>query len=201
MTPRVLLIASDVPGMELMCHLLTTYGYVPLRARNGAEGLRLAAHERPDLIVYDIPMPLDEGYEVARRIRADPVLNGTPMIAVGEFAIPEERRDALAAGFDGYLSKPISAQSFLRHIEAFLVPVFRAAAAAAKSPVPETPTPRSGGLKVMVVDDTAANLMLASSLLGGAGYQVVTATGMSEALRMARKDPPDLILSDIVMTD
>src|SRR6185503_13048760 len=85
LTGRVLLIENDVPSMELMFHLLTTYGYFPQRARSGEEGLKLAARERPDLIVSDIQMPNVDGYEVARRIRADPGLSSIPMIAVSSF--------------------------------------------------------------------------------------------------------------------
>jgi two-component system cell cycle response regulator len=201
MTGRVLLIENDVPSMELMFHLLTTYGYFPQRARNGEEGLKIAAREHPDLIVSDIQMPFVDGFEVARRIRADPGLSSIPLLAVSAFATVADRRRTLAAGFDGYLSKPISPETFVQHIEAFLRPEFRAGMPF--SPVPETdpPAPTPHGRKILVVDDIEANLHLATVVLGGAGYQVATATSMSEALRLARHDPPDLILSDIVMAD
>jgi len=198
---RVLLIEDDIPTMELMFHLLSTYGYAPLRASNGEEGLRLAASERPDLILSDIRMPLVDGYEVAERIMADPELNSIPMIAVTEFLMPEHRNKALAAGFDGYITKPISPETFLQHIEAFLHPEFRVPPAPTKVPAIGASPPRPGGRRVLVVDDTPENLRLASSLLASAGYQVTTAGGLGEALRLARDDPPDLIVSDVVMGD
>jgi two-component system, cell cycle response regulator len=199
MSGRVLLIEEDIPSMELMCHLLTAHGYFPLRARNGEEGVRIATRERPDLIVSEIHMPFVDGYEVARRIRADPALNGIPMLAVIVLAIPEERRRVLAAGYDGYVSRPITPLSFMRHVEAYSRPEFRAAAASAHSTSTDAPTRLRNGRRLLVVDDTPANLKLAAMIFGRAGYEVVTASGMGEALRIARQDPPDLILSDIVM--
>jgi two-component system cell cycle response regulator len=187
--------------MELMFHLLTTYGYFPIRARNAEQGFKLAATDRPDLIVSDISMPFVDGCELARRIRADAQLNGIPMIAVTAFAMAEDRRKALDAGFDGYISKPISPESFVRHVEAFLRPEYSVSREAPRAAESEAPTGAAGRRKVLVVDDTPANLRFATLLLGNAGYQVATASGMSEALRLARRDPPDIILSDIVMAD
>src|SRR4051812_49189978 len=187
--------------MELMFHLLTTYGYFPMRARNGEQGFKLAQSERPDLIVSDISMPFVDGHEFARRIRADAELKGIPMIAVTALAMAEDRRKALAAGFDGYMSKPISPESFVRHVEAFLRPEYSVSTVFPNAAADGAPTPRAGKAKVLVVDDTPANLKLAVILLGNAGYQVATANGMGEALRLARRDPPDLIVSDIVMAD
>jgi len=201
LTGRVLLIENDVPSMELMFHLLTTYGYFPQRARSGEEGLKLAARERPDLIVSDIQMPNVDGYEVARRIRADPGLSSIPMIAVSSFYTVGDRRRTLAAGFAGYLSKPISPETFVRHVGAVLRPEFLTGTPFTARADAAAPAPRPGGRKILVVDDVAAHLQLATVVLGGAGYQVATAMSMSEALGVARNDPPDLILSDIVMAD
>jgi two-component system cell cycle response regulator len=200
MTGRVLLIEDDVPSMELMFHLLTTYGYFPIRARNPEQGYKLAAQHLPDLIVSDISVPFIDGCEIARRIKADPQLKGIPMIALTAFAMAEDRRKALAAGFDGYMSKPIAPESFVRHIEAFLHPEY-----SVNTEIPDAAAKDAAAIvgrrKVLVVDDTPANLKLAVLLLTNAGYQVATASGLGEALRLARRDPPDLILSDIVMAD
>src|SRR6185295_16832918 len=120
MPARVLIVEDDVAGMEMLCYLLSSYGYSPLRARNGEEGVKIAAANRPALIICKLQMPLLDGCEVARRIRTDPELNGIALIALSEFAAPGERSKALAAGFDSYLSKPISPDSFARHMETIL---------------------------------------------------------------------------------
>jgi two-component system cell cycle response regulator len=199
MTGRILLIESDVPSMEMMFHLLTNYGYFPLRARNGEEGVLLAAREHPDLIISNVEPAFVDGFDVARRIRADPASNDIPMLALTS-GMPEERKQALDAGYDGYLFKPFSPEAFARHVQAFLRPEFRAGRRSAEPPAAPPSAPRPGR-KVLVVDDTPENLTLASRVLESAGFQVATAKGMSEAMRLARSDPPDLIVSDVVMAD
>ena len=197
---RVLVIEDDIASMELMVHLLSSYGYAPLRARNGEEGLKIAARERPALILSEVHMPFVDGYEIAQRIRADPALNRIPLIAVTDFALPEHRKKALAAGFDGYVTKPISPEHFVQHLQVFLRPDFRTASASVRLPEAAAgPSPRVGR-KVLLVDDNPSNLKLSSILLGSSGYQVVTAQNMSEALRVVRDNPPDLIMSDVVMS-
>ena len=197
---RVLVIEDDVANMALIVHLLSSYGYAPLRARNGEEGLRIAARERPALILSEIRMPFVDGYEIAQRIRADPALSRIPLIAVTDFALPEDRNKALAAGFDGYVTKPISPEHFVQHLQVFLRPDFRTAPASVRPPeAAARPWPRVGR-KVLLVDDNPLNLKLSATLLGSSGYQAVTAHNMSEALRVVRDNPPDLIMSDVVMS-
>lgn len=115
-----LLVIEDYPdNMALMRYLLGAYGYEPLAATSGEEGLRIAMKERPDLILLDIQMPGMDGYETAAALR-EAGLKDTPIVAVTSYAMVGDRERTLASGFDGYVTKPISPESFVTEVEKFL---------------------------------------------------------------------------------
>lgn len=122
MSARILVIEDNAANMELMTYLLQAFGCVTLTARDGIEGIEAAARERPDLIVCDLQLPLVSGYDVARQLKADPALRGIPLVAVTALAMVDDRGKALAAGFDGYISKPIAPETFAQQVRAFLRP-------------------------------------------------------------------------------
>jgi two-component system cell cycle response regulator len=110
-----------------------------------------------------------------------------------------DRETIMAAGFDGYFTKPITPDTFVQQVEAFLPSALRGSSAipAFAATAPSAPVP--GGRTILVIDDKEDNRDLASSLLGGSGYKVTTASAMAEALRLAREAAPDLILCDVCM--
>jgi CheY-like chemotaxis protein len=126
MAARVLIIEDNKANLELVEYLLKASGYATLTARDGAEGVRTARKERPDLIICDLQMPIMDGYEVVRELKKDPLLQRIPVIAVTALSMPGDRGNVLAAGFDGYLSKPIDPETFTRTVEGFLPPGLRA---------------------------------------------------------------------------
>ena len=79
-----------------------------------------ADREHPDLIICDVQLPDIDGFEVARRLKRDPELRPIPLVAVTALAMVGDRDRVLAAGFDGYLAKPIDPEMFARQIEDFL---------------------------------------------------------------------------------
>jgi CheY-like chemotaxis protein len=116
---RLLIIEDDPFSLELYTILLEASGYVTLPAADGEKGLALARREQPDLIICDVMLPKLGGCEVVRHLRSDPVLRQVPIIAV---TVLDDRGDCerlLAAGFDGYIAKPIDAQVFVEQIEGF----------------------------------------------------------------------------------
>src|ERR1041385_9084409 len=122
MGARVLIMEDNKANLDLVEYLLKASGYTTLSARDGEEGVRTAQKERPDLIICDLQMPIMDGYEVVRELKKDPLLRSIPVIAVTALSMPGDRNNVLAAGFDGYLSKPIDPETFVRTVEGFLPP-------------------------------------------------------------------------------
>lgn len=198
MLARILVIEDNAPNLELMTYLITAFGHMPLTAANGVAGLEVARRERPDLIVCDIQLPGMDGYEVARHLKSDPQLLSVPLVAVTAYAMVGDREKVLAAGFDGYIPKPIAPGGFVHQLEGFLHRRPRRSRAA-ETPVTEA-TP-SGPPVVLAVDNIPASLELLRSVLTPHGYQVIGARKVSTALSRARRRPPDLILCDLHMPD
>src|SRR5207245_2958993 len=87
---------------------------------DGEKGLEMANRERPDLIVCDVHLPTLDGYQVAARLKGDPGFRHVPLVAVTAMAMVGDRDKVLAAGFDGYIAKPIVPETFVSEIERFL---------------------------------------------------------------------------------
>src|SRR5260370_23035701 len=117
MAARILIIDDNHPNLELRAYLLSAFGHTPLTAHDGAEGLEAARRETPDLIVCDVHLPNMDGYEVARRLKRHPSLRYTPLLAVTALAMVGDRDKVLAAGFDGYIPKPIVPEIFVMQVE------------------------------------------------------------------------------------
>jgi len=201
MPARVLIIEDNEANLELMTYLLKAFGHAPLTAQSAEQGLVMAHHEKPDLIICDIQLPGMEGYSFARQIKANDAVRGIPLVAVTALAMVGDRKKVLAAGFDGYIPKPIAPETFVAQMESFLgldqrsTPPLSARSIAAAVPAPKKRA------AILVVDDQPVNLSLKRSILEPMGYSVVTANGMSLALKLARETPPDLIMSDLGMAD
>ena len=125
MAASILVVEDNTANMELTEFLLNASGYVPLLALSGAEGVRLAGEERPDLILMDIQMPGMDGYEATAAIRRDPEFQECPIVAVTAFAMVGDKDRILSHGFAGYISKPIEAETFVAQVEAYLPPDLR----------------------------------------------------------------------------
>jgi two-component system cell cycle response regulator len=119
---RVLVVEDQKENLDLMAYLLQAFGHEVITAGDGAEGLEAARQERPDLMVIDIQMPLMNGLELVAAVKGDPALAPVPAVGVTAFAMVGDRDRILAAGFDGYLSKPIDPTTFVAELERFLVP-------------------------------------------------------------------------------
>jgi two-component system, cell cycle response regulator len=119
--PALILVVEDnEDNLTLIDYLLRAYGYTPLLARSGEDGLRLATEMRPDLVLLDIRMPGLDGYQVAAAIRTTPGLKRTRIVAVTASAMVGDRERITAAGFDGYIQKPIDPETLRASLEPFL---------------------------------------------------------------------------------
>jgi two-component system cell cycle response regulator DivK len=117
---RVLLVDDAVEIRIILEYLLKSRGAEVMLANNGQEALDQVEKEHFDLILMDIQLPVIDGYEAARRIKADPALRHIPIIAVTSYALSGDEAKALAAGCDGYLAKPFSPRVLLAKVRAFL---------------------------------------------------------------------------------
>jgi two-component system cell cycle response regulator DivK len=123
----VILIVEDNPrNLKLARDLLDHAGYRTLEATSAEDGLALARAHRPDLVLMDVQLPGMDGIQALERLRAEPATNGIPVVAVTAFAMKDDRARFLAAGFDGYLAKPISVREFPRQVAEMLKHAARA---------------------------------------------------------------------------
>jgi two-component system, cell cycle response regulator DivK len=120
MSKRILVVEDQEDNRRIMRDLLAASGYSSIEATTGDEGLAMAASQVPDLILMDIQLPGMDGYEVTRRIKADPALAHIPIIAVTSYALSGDDQKAFAAGCDGYVTKPFSPKVLLAKIREYL---------------------------------------------------------------------------------
>jgi two-component system cell cycle response regulator DivK len=120
MSKRILVVEDQEDNRRILRDLLTSAGYEIIQAENGQEALAAAARERPDLILMDIQLPLLDGYEATRRIKADPDLRAIPIIAVTSYALSGDEGKARAAGCDAYVTKPYSPRVLLAKIREYV---------------------------------------------------------------------------------
>ena len=120
MSKRILIIDDQEDLRGVLRDLLSGSGYAVVEAADGRDGVAKAKSERPDLILMDIQLPLVDGYEATRQIKADPTLAKTPIIAVSSFAMKGDEEKARAAGCDHYVTKPYSLLQLLRTIQGYL---------------------------------------------------------------------------------
>jgi len=117
---RILVVEDTEDNRQIIRDLLTSAGYEMIEAVNGEEGVAMAAQHRPDLILMDIQLPVLDGYEATRRIKAQPELKHIPVIAVTSYALSGDEAKTKAAGCDGYVAKPFSPRQLLAKVREFL---------------------------------------------------------------------------------
>ena len=120
MTHRILVVEDNPLNLKLVRDVLTFAGYDVFEAQSGEEGLRVARETPPDLVLMDLQLPGIDGTETLRRLRQDTLGPDVPVVAVTAFAMAEDKARATAAGFDGYVEKPISVRALPGQIEVFL---------------------------------------------------------------------------------
>ncbi len=120
MTKRILVVEDQEDLRGVLRDLFTNSGYVVIEAVDGAAGVARAKSDRPDIILMDIQMPVIDGYEAMRQIKADPDLTSIPIVAISSFAMKGDEEKARAAGCDEYVTKPYSPIQLLRMIRGYL---------------------------------------------------------------------------------
>jgi two-component system cell cycle response regulator DivK len=120
MTKRILVVEDQEDLRGILRDLLAGSGYEMLEAPDGQAGVDKAKAEKTDLILMDIQMPVMDGYDATRQIKADPDLKPIPIVAVSSFAMKGDEEKARAAGCDHYITKPYSPMQLLKTVRSLL---------------------------------------------------------------------------------
>jgi CheY-like chemotaxis protein len=122
---RFLVVEDDPASRELLRLLLASAGHKVQWASDGMEGYLLALTSPPDIVLCDLQMPVVDGFELLHRLRADPFLRERIVIAVTARSMPGDIDQLVNAGFDGYVTKPISPETFVAYVEELAIEVRR----------------------------------------------------------------------------
>ena len=130
--PKILLVEDNEMNRDMLSRRLERKGFQVLIATDGAAGVGMVTSHAPDLVLMDMSLPVLDGWEATRRLKADPATRHVPVIALTAHAMSSDRGKALEAGCDDYDTKPIDLPRLLAKMETLL-----ATGAADAGPVPE----------------------------------------------------------------
>ncbi len=177
MAEKILIIDDDIDTLKLVGLMLQKQGYVIVAANNGPQGLEQAEKENPDLILLDVMMPEMDGYEVTKRLRANPVTTNKPILMFTAKTQLDDKVTGFEAGADDYLTKPTHPSELHAHVKALL-------ARTSKGKLATTPLPT----------DKPAMTVGVLSPRGGQGVSTV-AVNLGHALRLATQT--DVIVAEL----
>src|SRR5687767_4708142 len=118
--PKILLVEDNEMNRDMLSRRLEKKGYQVVLALDGKSGVEMVLKELPDLVLMDMSLPILDGWEATRRLKADPISKRIPVIALTAHAMSGDREKALEAGCDDYDTKPIELPRLLGKMEALL---------------------------------------------------------------------------------
>jgi len=180
--PLVLVVEDDPAAAELLTRQLANAGYRTEVAKTGSQALERARQLKPAAITLDIIMPELDGWEVITRLKSDEATSSIPIVVVSVVDNPEL---GMALGAIDYFVKPVNSSALVDRLNRF--------------DIQRAPGQRK--VRVLVVDDEAANRTLLTEALEPAGFTVLPAAGGREAIAIAKSSRPDLVLLDLIMPE
>lgn len=186
---RILLAEDNPQNRRLAQFLLKSRGYLVYEATTGPEAVDLARKHLPDLVLMDLQLPGLDGFTATRMLKEDPGTKEIPVVAMTAYAMKGDREKAVAAGCDGYITKPIDTKEFPVTVSHYLA---SARTKKRQRAVESEPT-------ILVVDDNEQNLALIRAILRRHGYDPRLARSGDEALHQVFQHAPDLIILDVMM--
>lgn len=189
----ILVIEDNIKNLKLVRALLTMGNHTVLEAESAETGLDIARTNLPNLILMDIQLPGMNGLEATRIAKQDNKLKNIPIVAITSYAMEGDEQNAIEAGCDGYITKPIDTRSFLNQIAHYCHPT----SDMSEQSEPEVQTYK--GAKILIVDDDSKNLKLMQGILASKGYEIFIANNGTEALDRLKRQNIDVILLDILM--
>ena len=197
---RILIIEDEANNLDVARRIVRGAGHEALTAIDGVAGLEMARRERPDAVLVDLLLPKLDGWAVTRAIREEPWAKHIPIVAVSALAMQADRERARAAGCDDFVTKPYAPAELRAVLTRYFTGSVPPKAAGKGTDLPLAAIDASERLgRVLVVDDEPANVELIVRRLSGNGYETLTATNGHDAIAVATKEQPDLILMDIMM--
>jgi CheY-like chemotaxis protein len=184
---KILIVEDNELNRDMLSRRLERKGYQVISAADGQEGVAKAQGSRPDLILMDMSLPVLDGWEATRRLKAAPATQSIPVIALTAHAMVGDRERALAAGCNDYEVKPVDLPRLMEKINTLVSP--------------DGAAPPETEYHLLVTDDNEMNREMFSRRLQRQGYRVTTATTGAEALEFLRKQPFDLVLLDVMMPE
>jgi signal transduction histidine kinase/DNA-binding response OmpR family regulator len=175
--PLVLVVEDDPAAAELLTRQIERAGFRTEVARSGSQALAEARAQKPAAITLDILLPDLDGWEVLTRLKRDRATSNIPVVIVSVVDNPEL---GIALGALDYFVKPVSANELMSRLARFKLG-------------------RPEGAKVLVVDDEEPNRVWLRRILEPEGFLVTVASGGQEAIDLARSNPPDLVMLDLMM--
>ncbi|MBX3356901.1 MAG: response regulator [Phycisphaeraceae bacterium] len=118
--PRLLIVEDNEANRDMLSRRLTRRGYEVIMAADGQQGVDTASSARPDLILMDLSLPVLDGWEATRRLKANPATAAIPVIALTAHALETDRTRAMEAGCNDYDTKPVDLERLVAKIEALL---------------------------------------------------------------------------------
>ena len=120
MGKTILIVEDDRKNLKLFRELLQELGYSTVEATDGSQAIKLARAAKPSLILMDIQLPVMDGLEATRIIKSDTSTKNIPIVALTAYAMKTDEQKAIQAGCDGYLPKPLRAQTLLEKVKEYL---------------------------------------------------------------------------------
>ena len=179
---RILVIEDDPGAVRLLRTYLEGEGYDVEIAADGEAGFAAATRRPPDAIILDVLLPGIDGWEVLRRLKADPNLRDLPVVVV---TVVDERNVAMSLGAVDYFLKPVNPAALLARLGQYTF----------------TTKVKQGPVRVLTIDDDPIARDLVTNALRPEGFDVVAAASGREGLDLALEEPPDLVICDLLMPD
>ncbi len=173
---RILVVDDEPRNVKLLSAHLTGDGFATLAAYNGEQALHMAAREKPDVILLDIMMPDLDGFEVTRRLKADPYTHHIPVVLVTSLDGSDNRVKGLDAGADEFLTKPINSTELLARVRALqrmkqMQDELRIRKQITQRIIRETSAKESDQQSVLIVEDDEWQSKQISDVLNAKGFQ------------------------------
>jgi len=222
MAETILVVDDEAANRALLEAILTEVGYEVQQAESGEAALVQATSQAPDLILLDLMMPGMSGFEVCRRLKQDPATSAVPVIMVTALDQLKNKEAALTSGADDFVTKPVQPEDLRARVEAMLKVrrirhdldrtlaylheleavrhTQRREALDSLAPASDPrPSPLPPAIPILLVDDEAITRKFYGDLLTEHGFRVLAAGGGAEALQVARHQPVEAVILDIMM--